>query len=120
MRVMESLLKSVREVAVFNPKVQVAPACILGPDRDRLWEAITPRLQAELPELLILGDYDPDKRTGRSIWLRCVIAGKVDDKQSPQDRTPIFYLPGVSRQDLRAVESCPAPLKPRADCCIEM
>jgi hypothetical protein len=25
----------------------------------------------------------------------------------PADRVPVFYLPGVSRQDLRAIEACP-------------
>lgn len=30
MRVLDLLLKSVRDAAVFNPEVQVAPACILG------------------------------------------------------------------------------------------
>ena len=115
MRVMECLLKSVREAAVFNSEVQVAPACILWPDKDRQWEAVIPRLQTELPELLVLGDYQPDKRTGPAIWLRCIIAGMTDDVSCPKDRTPIFYLPGVSRQDLRAIESCPDHLKPLAE-----
>jgi len=112
---MEHLLKAVRDAGVYNPEVQVAPACILWPDKDRQWEAVIPRLQTELPELLILGDYQPDKRTGPAIWLRCIITGKTDDVSLPQDRTPIFYLPGVSRQDLRAVESCPDHLKPLAE-----
>ncbi|HPW09335.1 MAG TPA: BREX-1 system phosphatase PglZ type B, partial [Burkholderiaceae bacterium] len=115
MRVLDHLLKAVRDAAVFNPEVQVAPACILWPDRDRQWEAVIPVLQAELPELMILGDYAPDKRIGPAIWLRCVIAGRAEDVSLPKDRTPIFYLPGVSRQDLRAVESCPDHLKPLAE-----
>jgi len=115
MRVLDHLLKAVRDAAVFNPEVQVAPACILWPDRDRQWEAVIPVLQAELPELMILGDYAPEKRIGPAIWLRCVIAGRAEDVSLPKDRTPIFYLPGVSRQDLRAVESCPDHLKPLAE-----
>jgi hypothetical protein len=115
MRVLDHLLKAVRDAAVFNPEVQVAPACILWPDRDRQWEAVIPVLQAELPELMILGDYVPEKHTGPAIWLRCVIAGRAEDVSLPKDRTPIFYLPGVSRQDLRAVESCPDHLKPLAE-----
>ena len=115
MRVLEHLLKAVRDAAVFNPEVQVAPACILWPDHDRQWEAVIPRLQAELTELFILGDYTPDKRSGPAIWLRCVIAGKTDDESFPMKHTPIFYLPGVSRQNLRAVESCPVYLKPLAE-----
>jgi hypothetical protein len=115
MRVIQHLLKAIRDVAVFNPDVQDAPACILWPDRDRQWEAAIPRLQGELPELLILGNYEPEKRIGPAIWLRCVIAGKTDDVMLPEGCTPIFYLPGVSRQDLRAVESCPDNLKPLAE-----
>ncbi len=115
MRLLDHLLKAVRDAAVFNPEVQVAPACILWPDRDRQWEAAIPVLQAELPELMTLGDYAPEKRIGPALWLRCVIAGQVPDVSPPEDRTPIFYLPGVSRQDLRAIESCPDHLKPLAE-----
>ncbi len=135
MRILDLLLKAIRSAAVYNPAVQVAPVCILWPDRDRQWESGIARLQTELPELLILGDYAPDKRIGPAIWLRCVIAGKVasasrsgiadGDKVASASRfeipdrdglaTPIFYLPGVSRQDLRAVESCPDHLKPLAE-----
>lgn len=113
--VQQALIEAIRRAKVFNPEIEVAPDCILWPDRDRQWETIIPLLQAELPELLILGDYAPEKQTGPAIWLRCVIAGKTDDVTLPADRTPIFYLPGVSRQDLRAVESCPDQLKPLAE-----
>ena len=115
MRVLDHLLKAVRDAVVFNPEVQVAPACILWPDRDRQWEAVVPVLQAELPELMILGDYAPEKHIGPAIWLRCMIAGQVPDISLPENRPPIFYLPGVSRQDLRAIESCPDHLKPLAE-----
>jgi len=124
MRILDGLIKAVRDAAVFNPEVQVAPVCILWPDRDRQWEAVIPRLQNDLsacdaqagmPELLVLGDYDPERKTGPAIWLRCVIARKVDDIPFSEDITPILYLPGVSRQDLRAVEICPESLKPLAE-----
>ena len=115
MVVLESLLKAIRKAAIFNQEIQVAPACILWPDRERQWESIIPRLQSELPELLVLGDYTPDKKTGPAIWLRCVIAGNAVDISLPDNRTPIIYLPGVSRQDLRAVEGCPDHLKPLAE-----
>ncbi len=115
MRVLDCLLSGIRDAAVFNPEIQVAPSCILWPDRDRQWMAVIPVLQAELPELIALGDYVPEQRTGPAIWLRCAIAGQVPDVSLPKDRTPIIYLPGVSRQDLRAVESCPDRLKPLAE-----
>jgi hypothetical protein len=64
MGVMDHLLKAVRDASIFNPEIQVAPACILWPDSDRQWEVVIPALQAKLHELLILGDYAPDKRMG--------------------------------------------------------
>lgn len=164
--VVHHLIRAIRSAAVFNPEVQVAPACILWPDHDRQWEAVIPRLQQEMPELFVLGEYAPEKRTGPGIWLRCVIAGTVgieplmnvdgrewgqggvglqsasesqalfggastkesthgkDNRDTTQTNihvhsrpftVPILYLPGVSRQDLRAVESCPEHLKPLAE-----
>ena len=115
MRINEAIIKSLHDSAIFNSEVQVAPACILWPDKDRQWEAVIPRLQNELSELMVLGDYAPENRTGPAVWLRCVIAGKAPDVSLPNDRTPIFYLPGVSRQDLRAIEACPDMLKPLAE-----
>ena len=112
---LDHLVRAVRDAAVSNPEVQVAPSCILWPDRDRQWKAVIPVLQAELSELIILGDYVPEKRIGPAIWLRCAIAGQVPEVSLPEDRTPILYLPGVSRQDLRAIESCPDRLKPLAE-----
>ena len=115
MTILDHLLKSIRAAAVFNPEIQVAPACILWPDHDRQWQAVMPLLQARLPELLVLGDYAPDKRTGPAIWLRCVLAGCIEDATLPHEHTPVLYLPGVSRQDLRAIESCADHLKPLAE-----
>ena len=113
--VITALCKALRSASVFNPEVQAAPACILWPDRDRQWEAVIPYLQNELPELFVLGEYVPDERKGPAIWLRCVIADKVDGIEIQRDKPPILYLPGVSRQDLRAVENCQDYLKPLAE-----
>ncbi len=115
MQVIEQLIKSIRGAAVYNPDVQVAPTCILWPDKDRQWGPIIPRLQAEMPELLILGNYITSQKTGPAIWLRCAIAGKIEDLSIPKNKIPILYLPGVGRQDLRAVENCPDHLKPLAE-----
>jgi len=115
MKVLDHLLKAIRDAALFNSEVQAAPACILWPDRDRQWEAVIPVLQAGMPELFVLGDYAPEKRTGPAIWLRCVVAGRLEDVPIPKDRPLVLYLPGVSRQDLRAVENCPDHLKAIAE-----
>ena len=115
MKVLEHLVKAIGNATTINREDRLAPACILWPDRAREWESIIPRLQKELPELLVLGEYELAKRKGPAIWLRCVIAGTIEGVKLPSDKTPVLYLPGFSRQDLRAVESCPEPLKPLAE-----
>jgi hypothetical protein len=133
--VIKELIRAVRSASVFNAQIQVPPACILWPDKERQWEAIIPRLQEQMTELCVLGNYDAEQRRGPAIWLRAAIAGHcienvdsafaqaVEEAQaayksggaSPQPPVPIIYLPGVGRQDLRAVESCPEELKPLAE-----
>ncbi len=115
MKIVDALIESLRAGAVHNPDVQAAPACILWPDRELQWEAVIPRLQDKMPEIFVLGKYCPEKRTGPAIWLRCVLAGKACEPGLEKDVVPIFYLPGISRQDLRAVESCRSEFKPLAE-----
>ncbi len=112
MRVIDQLIKEIREKGKYYDEAQVAPACILWTDRERQWETAIPLLQAEMPELLVLGEYIPEKRMGPAIWLRCAIARKTDDVQVPDDKIPVIYLPQVSRQELRDAKNCPDPLKP--------
>jgi hypothetical protein len=88
MRVIDKLQENLRSAALYNAEVQTAPACILWPDRDKQWESVTPRIQAEMPELFVLGEYAPDKRIGPGIWLRCVIANTLETVQLPEDKTP--------------------------------
>lgn len=110
-----ALTQALRSAARYNADVECAPHCILWPDRESQWQPVIRTLQAELPELLALGPYDEQQRTGPAIWLRCALAGAVETYQPPAAATPILYLPGVGRQDLRAVENCPEHLKPLAE-----
>jgi len=88
---------------------QVAPCAVLWTDPERLWECIMPELLPMLPELFLLGSYAPEKRTGPALWLRCIEA-RVVEGAPPVGTTPIFYLPGISREKLRAAEDCPQEL----------
>lgn len=88
---------------------QVAPCAVLWTDPDRLWESVMLELQTMLPEMFLLGRYAPEKRTGPALWLRCIEARVVEGAQSA-GTTPIFYLPGVSREQLQAAEDCPQEL----------
>ncbi|MET4363469.1 hypothetical protein ABIB06_004063 [Bradyrhizobium sp. LB8.2] len=88
---------------------QIAPCAILWTDPERLWEGAIPELQAMVPELFLLGNYVPGKRSGPAVWLRCIEARAVEFAP-PVGTTPIFYLPGIGREWLRAAEECPQDL----------
>ena len=88
---------------------QVAPCAVLWPDPERLWESVMPGLLPMLPELYVLGAYAPEQRTGPALWLRCIEARVVAGAPEP-GTAPIFYLPGISRDKLRAAEDCPQEL----------
>jgi hypothetical protein len=113
--ILDALLAALGQACVFNRNDQVPPAVLLWPDQDRQWEPLLPRLRGILPHLLTLGPYDPGTRTGPAIWLRCMLARTLPGiAYWSEDTTPIIYLPGVSRPQLRAVEDCPATLQPLA------
>ena len=112
---LHAIALALRRAKRFSPDVECAPQCILWPDRDGQWRSIIAALQAELPELLILGPLDEARRTGPAVWLRCAMAGQVPAVQLDGKHPPILYLPEVGRQDLRAIENCPEPLKPLAE-----
>lgn len=115
MTVMQALIASLNKAADYNQNVQVAPAAILWPDKEGQWTVLAPLLRANLPQFLTLGSYDLDTRTGPAIWIKCAIAHTLPEVTLPTKAIPIIYLPGVSRQELRAVESCPKHLQPLAE-----
>ena len=108
------LIEALRAAAKVNRSLMVSPAAILWTDPDRIWESAVPQLAKQLPELFVLGDYAPETRQGPSIWLKCAVAGKLGTQLSG-GAVPILYLPGTSRADLRAIETCPRELQPLAE-----
>ncbi|WP_282176010.1 BREX-1 system phosphatase PglZ type B [Vibrio nereis] len=115
MLVVNYLIEQLRNSATFNKSVQVAPAAILWTDIDCQWQSAMPYIKQQLPELIELGEYKPEERTGPAIWVKCAIAAKLEECELPEDKTPIIYLPGVGRKDLRAIEQCPEYLQPLAE-----
>ena len=113
--VQRALIQAIRQSSSFNPNTQLAPACILWTDKERQWEAVIPVLQQALPELFVLGNYAPETRTGPAIWLKCVVANTLETVQVPDNLTPIIYMPGISRTELRAIEHCSDAIKPLAE-----
>ncbi len=121
MTVLDAIIQSLSRAGEYNRDDQVAPAVILWPDKERQWEPVVPMLRERLPHLLTLGAYAANCKTGPAIWLRCMI-GRGSTSQPllpeanwPEKTTPILYLPGVSRQELRAVAECPPALMPLAE-----
>ena len=112
MTFIEAILDSLKKAGRYNRSDVVSPAAILWTDSDAQWEPLVAQLRPLMPELLTLGEYNPDEKTGPAIWLRCVIERSLPDIDLPEDATPIIYMPNVSRQTLRAVEECPDSLKP--------
>ncbi len=111
---LEQLTQTLRAASIYNANDSTPPACVLWTDSDAQWQALFLSLAGQLP-IFQLGEYDPESRTGPAYWLRCVIAGMFPDIYSPEQGVPILYLPGVSRQELRAVEDCPKTLQPLAE-----
>ncbi len=110
---LDTLVIALQRAGDFNKNDQAPPAAILWPDKERQWEPLLPTLRLRLP-LLTLGSYDPAAHSGPASYLRSMIAGALDETL-PAGGVPVIYLPGVSRQDVRAVEECPKPLQPLAE-----
>lgn len=110
--VLEAVRESLLRVSRYDPGTLVEPAAVLWTDADGQWQPLVSQLCPLMPELLILGDYNPEKRTGPAIWLRCVIERTLPEVELPKEATPIIYMPNVSRQTLRAGKECPDNLKP--------
>jgi len=74
-----------------------------------MWESTISSLKAAMPELFELGPYKPFERTGPALWLRSIEARAVDGAPAV-GTTPVLYLPGISKEQLRAAEDCPPEL----------
>lgn len=109
---LDALVDAVKRVGQYNPAEYSRPSAILWPDHAREWEPLVSGLRDRLP-LLTLGTYDPVTRTGPSHWVLCMLAGTIENKL-PADVIPVVYLPGVSKQDLRAGEECRIDIQPIA------
>jgi hypothetical protein len=94
---------------------ETAPAAILWTDEKQQFMPLIERLRNDIPHFLTLGDYSPEKRVGPAIWLRGMVGRAFPEASWDENVIPIIYLPGFSRQQLRAVDDCPAELKPLAE-----
>lgn len=112
-QVSEAVVAAVQAAAKGNSHTAASAAAVLWPDKECQWQAAMPALKKLMPSLCELGAYDPEQRRGPAVWLKCAIAGALPKVQL--DGVPVVYLPGVSRAELRAIESCPRDLQPLAE-----
>ena len=96
---------------LHTPEGTLPPVAILWTDQEAVWRPVVSRMRTELPQLFSLGDYDRQTRTGPTIWLKCIVDRTLPDAPPP-DVAPILYLPGVSRQELRAGGDCRPAYQP--------
>jgi hypothetical protein len=115
MMLLKNLTDSLLKAGTYNRGVQAAPAAILWTDKEGIWAPAIPAVQRVIPSLFVLGPYEVKKQQGPAIWIKCAVAGKVPELSIQDNTIPIVYLSGVSRSDLRAIESCPRHLQPLAE-----
>lgn len=108
--VLDGLVAVLDDAAAYDGNVFAAPIAVLWPDESGQWEAAIPELQQQR-RIVRYGVFDPAKHQGPAYWLRCVISATVDVNGLP-DGVPIVYLPGVSRDLLRALETVSPELAP--------
>lgn len=111
--VVHALGAALKSAAKGNSHTATPAAAVLWPDKEIQWQAAIPALKKLMPNLCVLGPYDPEQRSGPAVWLKCAIAGLIPELQF--EGVPVIYLPGVSRAELRAIESCPRDLQPLAE-----
>lgn len=108
---LEALQRSLAS-ATRSPEGVSEPTALIWTDSDGQWRPMLPALRAVLPYLYNLGVYEPKSHSGPAIWLKCVVERALPDIAPPAGVVPILYLPGVSRQDLRAGGDCPPAVQP--------
>lgn len=111
---LDVLASSIISANKVNSSVQARPAVILWTDSERQWVSSIKALKTAGLPIFELGAYLPEQSIGPAIWLKCEIVKYVAEN-GRDAKTPILYLPGVSRNDLRAIESCPRHLQPLAE-----
>jgi hypothetical protein len=111
---LDALAAALQEATKVNGSTQVKPAAVLWPDTDCQWMPVFMNLRERCNGLLQLGAYDPEAFRGPAIWLKCLIGGSLEQGDAAQG-AHIVHLPGVSRADLRAIETCPRDLQPLAE-----
>lgn len=112
---LDAFIRILSNSGQYNKDDQSAPVVVLWTDKERLWETLIPQVRQKV-HLLTFDpvEFHPGEERGPAYYLRCLLAGTLPG-HSTVSGTPVIYLPGVSRQEMRAVEECPKALQPLAE-----
>ena len=108
----DKVIEALKQAEQHNSSIMVKPEVILWPDPEKMWDQIIPVLREELPQIITYGSYIPENKQGPSIWIKCMVARSLPEADWDKDATPIIYLPGVSKNDLRNVEHANLEFQP--------
>lgn len=101
--IFDKVIRALKQAENHNSNVMVKPEVILWPDPENQWCDVIEVLQESIPHLLIYGSFEPSKKQGPAIWLKCMIAKVLPEANWDADAIPVIYLPGVAKSDLRNV-----------------
>jgi hypothetical protein len=99
----DKVIQALKQAENHNSNLMVRPEVILWPDPENQWKDVIEILQQEMPQLILYGNYEPLKKQGPSIWLKCMVAKTLPEANWADGVIPIIYLPGVAKSDLRNV-----------------
>ncbi len=88
-----SLVERIQSTASYNRGSQVAPGVVLWTDPDGQWESAVRQLRELWPSLLVLGEYNANRKTGPAIWLKCMLAKALPEADWTAEEVSVIYLP---------------------------
>jgi hypothetical protein len=91
------VIQALKQAGQHNSNIMVKPEVILWPDPERQWTAVIPVFKAEFPQFLIFGTYDPSKKQGPAIWIKCMVGKTLPEANGRKKPYPIIYLPGIAK-----------------------
>ncbi|HUB50436.1 MAG TPA: BREX-1 system phosphatase PglZ type B, partial [Acetobacteraceae bacterium] len=105
------LIAALRSASAYDARAETPPEGLLWCDPANDFFPLLPLLRQHLPNLLTLGEHEPERRQGPAVWLRTAAGRALPDITWPPDVPAIVYLPNVARDALRAAEDCPPRLQ---------
>ncbi|MEI7830032.1 MAG: BREX-1 system phosphatase PglZ type B [Prolixibacteraceae bacterium] len=110
--IFDKVIQALGQAEQHNSSIMVKPEVILWPDPERQWTEVIPAFQTMLPQLLVFGSYNPDLKQGPAIWIKCMVTKALPEANWADEATPIIYLPGVAKNDLRNVQDAGLEFQP--------